>query len=42
MKDKRINKNMDKSFFNEMGYEIAGDVGAVDNDDMIYNKKFFI
>jgi len=37
------NKNNDKNkenmnnFFKEMSYELAGDIGAIDNEDMLHN-----
>ncbi|NLY77449.1 MAG: hypothetical protein GX080_05095 [Tissierellia bacterium] len=34
-KDRKIDKN----FFKEMNYEIAGELGILDNDDMKKNKK---
>ena len=37
-KDKDDNK-IDKNFFKAMNYEIAGEIGAIDNEDMISNKK---
>ncbi len=39
MKKQTKNKRLDKNFFNEMNYELAGDIGAVDNEEMIDNKK---
>ncbi len=39
MKSKKTKKNIDKNFFNEVSYEIAGDVGAIDNEEMVNNKK---
>lgn len=36
---KKNKKNLDKNFFNEMAYELAGDIGAVDNEEMVNNKK---
>ncbi len=29
---------VDKSFFKAMNYEIAGEIGVIDNEDMIKNK----
>lgn len=41
VKDKDIDKNdiVDKNFFNAMNYELAGEIGVIDNEDMINNKK---
>ncbi|AKL97008.1 hypothetical protein CACET_c35770 [Clostridium aceticum] len=39
MKKKEAKKSLDKNFFNEMNYELAGDIGAIDNEDMLNNKK---
>lgn len=38
MEDKKKNK-MDKSFFNQMNYEMAAEHGIVDNEEMKENKK---
>lgn len=35
---KQANKN-DENLFREMSYELAGDIGAVDNEDMKNNRK---
>jgi len=32
-------KNIDKNFFKAMAYELSGDIGAIDNEDMIKNRK---
>lgn len=37
-KNKKTNKN-DENLFREMSYELAGDIGAIDNDDMKSNRK---
>lgn len=29
---------IDKNFFKAMNYEIAGEIGVIDNEDMIKNK----
>lgn len=34
----RENDN-DRNLFNEMAYEMAGDIGAIDNEDMLNNRK---
>ncbi|MCT4564506.1 MAG: hypothetical protein N4A68_09400 [Maledivibacter sp.] len=39
MKKKRKKKNNEENFFNEMAYEMAGDIGAVDNEEMLNNEK---
>ncbi len=39
MKKKQSKQTFDKNFFKEMNYEIAGDIGAIDNEDMMNNKK---
>jgi hypothetical protein len=31
--------NLDKNFFKAASYELAGDIGILDNGDMIDNKK---
>ncbi len=36
---KQSKREIDKNFFNEMNYELAGDIGAIDNEDMKNNKK---
>lgn len=38
-KDKVKNGTVDKNLFNAMNYEFAGDIGVIDNEDMINNKK---
>ena len=37
-KKKTQNDNM-KNFFNAMSYELAGDIGVIDNEEMINNSK---
>lgn len=39
MKSKKSKKSNLDNFFNEMSYELAGDIGAVDNEEMLNNKK---
>lgn len=39
VKDKDKNDIVDKNFFNAMNYELAGEIGVIDNEDMINNKK---
>ncbi|SNS40632.1 hypothetical protein SAMN05446037_1009112 [Anaerovirgula multivorans] len=38
-KQKQTKKGIDKNFFNEMNYELAGDIGAIDNEEMMNNEK---
>jgi len=42
MKDKESNRKIDKNFFKEMNYEIAGELGILDNEEMKENKKLDI
>lgn len=37
--DKDKKNIVDKNLFNAMNYEFAGDIGVIDNEDMIKNKK---
>lgn len=37
--NKKAIKDNDDNLFNEMSYELAGDIGAIDNDEMVNNKK---
>lgn len=44
MKKKKDNRNNNdktnqENFFNEMAYEIAGDLGAVDNEEMVNSRN---
>ncbi|SET54474.1 hypothetical protein SAMN05660297_02709 [Natronincola peptidivorans] len=39
MKKKPLKKDINENFFREMNYELAGDIGAIDNEEMINNKK---
>ncbi|ARE89483.1 hypothetical protein [Clostridium formicaceticum] len=39
MKRKKNKGAIDKNFFNEMNYELAGDIGAINNEEMLKNKK---
>lgn len=32
-------EDMDINFFNAVSYELAGEIGVIDNEDMIDNKK---
>ncbi|AOT70717.1 hypothetical protein Gferi_14715 [Geosporobacter ferrireducens] len=36
---KHSDRTIDKNFFKEMNYELAGDIGAIDHEDMMHNKK---
>ena len=42
MKKKKAKKNNMNNFFNEMSYELAGDIGAVDNEEMLNNSNLII
>lgn len=35
-------REIDQNFFNAMSYELAGDIGAIDNEEMKNNKKLII
>lgn len=39
MKGKKTKEDNDKNLFKEMAYELAGDIGTIDNEDMINNRK---
>ncbi|SHJ64013.1 hypothetical protein SAMN02745975_02530 [Geosporobacter subterraneus DSM 17957] len=39
MDKKKRTREIDSNFFNEMNYELAGDIGAIDNEDMVNHKK---
>lgn len=39
MKEKQTKSTVDKNFFKALNYEIAGEVGAIDNEDMLNNRK---
>ncbi len=41
-KDKEKKEVVDKNFFNAMSYELAGEIGILDNEDMKHNKKLKI
>ncbi|KAB3531302.1 hypothetical protein F8154_12825 [Alkaliphilus pronyensis] len=34
-----VKSHADEAFFNEMNYELAGDIGAIDNEEMLDNKR---
>ncbi|MDR7856984.1 hypothetical protein [Tissierella sp.] len=38
MKEKQSNEIVDKNFFKAMSYEMAGEMGIIDNEDMKNNK----
>ncbi|WP_176461650.1 hypothetical protein [Anaeromicrobium sediminis] len=39
MKKKKTIENNMNNFFNEMAYELAGDIGAIDNEEMLNNSN---
>lgn len=39
MKEKQDKSIVDKNYFRAASYEFAGDIGAIDNEDMLSNKK---
>lgn len=39
LKDKQGKEMVDKNFFNAMSYELAGEIGIIDNEDMKQNIK---
>ncbi|MBS4041635.1 MAG: hypothetical protein KGZ81_13690 [Flavobacteriales bacterium] len=41
-KEKNKDKEMDINFFNAMSYELAGEIGAIDNEDMLNNRKLVV
>lgn len=38
LKEKKSKETMDKNFFKAMNYELAGEIGILDNEDMKKNK----
>lgn len=36
---KKEKRNIDENFFKAMNYELAGEIGAIDNEEMKKNKK---
>lgn len=38
MNEKKDKHEIGKNFFKAMNYEIAGEIGVIDNEDMIKNK----
>ncbi|WP_192929675.1 hypothetical protein [Alkaliphilus serpentinus] len=41
MKKLKIRRSIDKNFFREMNYELAGDIGILDNEDMKRNRRLY-
>jgi len=39
MKEKTNKSPLDENFFRSMNYELAGEIGAIDNEDMLNNRK---
>jgi len=39
MNKKNKDKKIDKNFFKAMNYELAGEIGVLDDDDMKKNRK---
>lgn len=39
MRKKSKGRKLDKNFFKEMNYELAGEIGVLDEDDMKKNRK---
>ena len=39
MRDKQDDKAIDKNFFKAMNYELAGEIGVIDNEEMKNNMK---
>jgi len=39
MKQKQNKGTVDENLFRSMNYELAGDIGAIDNEDMLNNRK---
>jgi len=39
MKEKQNKSTLDENFFRSMNYELAGEIGAIDNEDMLNNRK---
>ena len=37
-KEKQPKEKIDKNFFKAMNYELAGEIGVIDNEDMINNR----
>ena len=39
MKEKRTKGPIEENLFRSMNYELAGEIGAIDNEDMLNNRK---
>lgn len=39
MEDKNKKETLDKNFFKAMNYELAGEIGVIDNEDMKNNRR---
>lgn len=39
MKEKQTKGTIDENFFRAMNYELAGEIGAIDNEDMLNNRN---
>lgn len=39
LKNKENKEIVDKNFFKAMSYELGGEIGVLDNEDMINNRK---
>lgn len=39
MKEKNKKETLDKNFFKAMNYELAGEIGIIDNEDMKNNRR---
>jgi len=39
MKEKQTKNTSDENLFRSMNYELAGEIGAIDNEDMLNNRK---
>ncbi len=39
LKDNKKEEKIDKNFFKAMNYELAGEIGILDNEDMKNNRK---
>jgi len=39
MRDKQTKNPVDENLFRSMNYELAGEIGAIDNEDMLNNRK---
>lgn len=39
LKEKECKETVDKNFFKAVSYELAGEIGVIDNEDMKNNRK---